>query len=93
MDTVEFDWDQVNTGHIARHGVTPDEVGQVFVDDEMDIDYAVVGEEERWTVIGQTHLARVLIVVFTMRGDLVRTVTAYEASSRMHAEYFANKGQ
>ncbi|MGA2739189.1 MAG: hypothetical protein ABSG65_17265 [Bryobacteraceae bacterium] len=47
MDTVEFDWDQVNTGHIARHGVTPDEVEQVFVGDEMDIDYDVVGGEER----------------------------------------------
>jgi uncharacterized DUF497 family protein len=53
----------------------------------------VIGGEERWTVIGQTDEARVLVVVFTMRDDLVRTVTAYEASGRMRMEYFATKGQ
>jgi uncharacterized DUF497 family protein len=73
--------------------VATEEVEQVFANDEMDIDYDVIGGEERWTVIGQTDQARVLIVVFTMRGDLVRTVTAYEASGRMRTEYFAMKGR
>jgi len=92
-DAVWFDWDQANTEHIAIHHVTPKEVEQVFVNDEMDIDYDVVGGEERWTVIGETDKARVLIVVFTMRDDLIRTVTAYETSGRMGAEYFAMKGR
>jgi len=46
-DAVWFDWDQANTEHIAIHHVTPKEVEQVFVNDEMDIDYDVVGGEER----------------------------------------------
>jgi len=79
-DAVGFDWDQANTGHVATN-------------DEMGIDYDVVGGEERWTVIGETDLARVLIVVFTMRGNVVRRVTAYEASGRKRTEYFAMKGR
>ncbi len=90
-DAVGFDWDQANTEHIASHRVTREEVEQVFANDEMDIDYDVIGGQERWTVIGQTDQARVLIVVFTMRGDAVRTMTAYEASGRVRMEYFATK--
>jgi uncharacterized DUF497 family protein len=92
-DAVGFDWDQANTEHIASHRVTPEEVEQVFANDEVGIDYDAIGGEERWTIIGQTDEARVLVVVFTMRDDLVRTVTAYEASGRMRMEYFATKGQ
>ena len=65
----------------------------MFANDEMDIDYDVIGGEERWTVIGQTDRARVLDVVFTMRGDAVCTMTAYEASERIQAQYFAAKGR
>ena len=55
--------------------MTPEEVEQVFANDEMDIEYDVIGGEERWTVLGETDQVRVLIVVFTMRDELVRTVT------------------
>jgi uncharacterized protein len=71
-DAVGFDWDQTNTEHIASHCVTPGEVEQVFANDEMGIDYDVIGGVERWTVIGQTDQTRVRIVVFTMRGEMVR---------------------
>src|ERR1022692_4810333 len=58
----------------ASHRVTPEEVEQMFANDEMGIDY---------------DQARVLSVVFTMRDDAVRPVTAYEASGRIRTEYFA----
>ena len=35
-------------------------------------------------VAGQTNDARVLMIVYIMREDLVRVVTAFEASSRSH---------
>ena len=31
----KFDWDNQNTGHIARHGVTPEEVEQAFANDPL----------------------------------------------------------
>jgi len=92
-DALRFDWDQANTQHVVSHHVTPEEVEQVFANDEMDIDYDVVGGEERWTVVGETDQMRVLIVVFTMRDELVRTVTAFEASTRVRTEYLTAKGR
>jgi hypothetical protein len=92
-EALGFDWDRANIEHIANHHVTPKEVEEVFANEEMGIDYDVIGGEERWTVIGETDQERVLIVVFTMRGDLVRTVTAFEASARIEREYLAAKGR
>jgi len=51
QNVLRFDWDQGNTQHIASHRVTPGEVEQVFANDAMDIDYDVIGGEERWTVL------------------------------------------
>ena len=92
-DALGFDWDQANTEHIASHQVTPEEVEQVFANDEMAIDYDVIGGEERWTPVGETDRMRVLIVVFTVRDESVRTVTAYEAGPRVRSEYLAAKGR
>jgi hypothetical protein len=33
MEIDEFQWDDVNIAHIARHGVSPDEVEDVAFDD------------------------------------------------------------
>ena len=92
-DALRFDWDEANTQHIASHLVSPEEIEQVFANDEMDIDYDVVGGEECWTVVGETDQMRVLVVVFTMREELVRTVTAFEASAGVRTEYFTAKGR
>jgi len=36
MDRVaKFDWDDANAGHIARHGVTPEEVEQAFANEPL----------------------------------------------------------
>jgi uncharacterized DUF497 family protein len=88
-DELWFDWDGANASHIASHDVSAAEVEQVFTHDERGIDYDVIHGEERWTVVGETDKGRVLIVVFTMRRDLVRVVTAFEASSRVRAYYFS----
>ena len=53
----------------------------------------VIDGEELWTVVSETDQMRLLIVVFTMRDELVRAVTAYEASARMRTEYLTEKGR
>ena len=65
----------------------------MFAHDEVAIDYDVIGGEERWTAVGETDEARVLVVVYAMREHLVRVATAFEASSRMRDSYFAMKGR
>jgi uncharacterized DUF497 family protein len=57
-----------------------------------DLRYEVVNSEERWTSIGHTDTLRILVVVWTMRGESVRAVTAFDAGKRATAEYVTQKG-
>jgi uncharacterized DUF497 family protein len=78
-DPLSFAWDQSEHRHIGSHHVTPEEVEPVFADDKKDIDYDVIGGEERWTVLRETDLKRAIIVVFTLRNESIRTVTTRPA--------------
>ncbi len=88
-----FDWDEGNVLHIAEHAVLPNEVEQVFGNEALDINFEAVNGEERWTSIGRTVVMRVLVVVWTMRGERIRTVAAFEAAKRAATEYFRQKGR
>jgi hypothetical protein len=46
-EALSFDWDRGNTGHIARHGVTPGEVEELFANDPADIGFETVEGEGR----------------------------------------------
>ena len=72
--------------------MTPEEVEQVFANHPFDLSYEVANGEERWTVIGHTKSLRVLIVVWALRGEAIRTVTARETSRRAREAYFRAKG-
>ncbi|HXB74510.1 MAG TPA: BrnT family toxin [Candidatus Acidoferrales bacterium] len=68
-DELVFDWDEANVAHVARHNVMPEEVEQVFANDPMDLCVEVVDGEECYTGVGHTNRFRVLVRVWTMRGD------------------------
>jgi uncharacterized DUF497 family protein len=87
-----FDWNKANIEHIALHRVTPVEVEQVFANDPAYVGYDEDGSEPRWTVMGHTNDLRVLVVVWTLRGDAIRSVTAWEASRRVRERYFRARG-
>lgn len=46
-DEIRFDWDEANIGHIARHGVTPEEAEESMLNDPIDTAYEVVNGEGR----------------------------------------------
>ncbi len=85
---MEFDWDEANVTHIARHGVSRVETEEALIDPlaEM-IDSEIVGEEVRYRQVGSTSGGRILIVIFALRGDTVRPVTAFEATRFMARRY------
>ena len=89
---LSFDWDEANVGHVARHNVTPEEVEQVFANDPMDLGADVVDGEERYTAVGHTKRLRVLVLVWTMRGERNRPITAFDASERLATRYLAERG-
>lgn len=91
-EAIRFDWDKANTEHIAFHGVKPEEAEQALENDPVDLEYEVVEAEDRWTSIGHTDRLRVLKLVWTLRGDIVRVVTALDASKNEAREYLRAKG-
>ncbi len=44
-------------------------------------------EEERWITMGLDALGRVLVVVYTWRGESVRLISARKAMAREHRRY------
>lgn len=91
-DDLLFDWDEANIGHTGRHGVTPEEVEQVFANDPMDLGVAAVDGEERYTTVGHANRLRVPVVAWTMRGDATCPITAFSASERLATRYLMEKG-
>jgi uncharacterized DUF497 family protein len=82
-----FDWDAANIGHILRHGVTPFEVEEVAARPHLTIPAKTIRGEERRKLFGKTASNRCLVVVFTIRYKLFRTVTAYEMNATERRKY------
>jgi uncharacterized DUF497 family protein len=83
-----FECDVHNIGHTAAHGVTPVEVEETIGRRHVIIPAAPKGNEKRWKLFGRTTAGRYLVVVFTIRRNKMRTITAYtmnQAERRIYA--------
>ena len=69
MTEIEFDWDEANIGHVARHNVLPEEAEQVILNDPVDLGMETVEGEDRHLNLGATVQGRILLVVTTWRED------------------------
>jgi len=77
---LEFDWDNGNIEHIARHNVSPSEAEQVLLIDPIELEsvsHPMDGIRIRY--IGRTAKDRILIVLMTWRGDLARIISGWDA--------------
>ena len=88
---IEFDWDEANIRHVARHNVLPEEAGQVVLNDPVDLGMEIVEGEERYLNLGATVQDRILLVVTTWREDRVRVVTAFEPIKRLIQFYYQER--
>jgi uncharacterized DUF497 family protein len=88
---IEFDWDEANIGHVARHRVLPEEAEQVILNDPVDLGMEIVKGEERYINLGATVQHRILLVVTTWREDRVRVVTAFEPIKRLIQFYYKER--
>lgn len=87
-----FHWDEGNVDHIAKHGITPAEAEQVILNNPFDLELQVRNGETRIPQLGETDAGRVLVVVTTMREELIRVVTAFPADVRLRKFYHTQKG-
>jgi len=88
----KFDWDEANVAHIARHRVTRSEVEEALSSGPVDLDYDEIGGEPRWTSVGHTDEFRILLIVWTIRGDACRPITARLAPKGVRRDYLGFKG-
>jgi uncharacterized protein len=83
-----FDWVESNEDHILTHGVEPGEVEEALLDPEgFGTDAYDVPREQREALVGATGEGRILFVVYTIRGEKVRPVTARDASDAQKRRY------
>ena len=78
---IEFDWDAMNSKHLAEHKVTAREFESVMQNSPLDLAYEVVDGEERYRSVGITDAGRLLVAIWTLRDGKVRAVTAFPASA------------
>jgi len=89
---VGFEWDAAKAKtNFRTHGVRFEESRAVF-DDPYAItiaDHEAEPSEERFVSVGMGALGRVLIVVYTYRGDNIRIISARIAAAHECREYEA----
>ena len=67
---IEFDWDEANIGHVARHSVLPKEAEQVILNDPVDVGMEIVEGEERYLNLGATVHGRAIKRLIQFYQDL-----------------------
>lgn len=85
-----FDWDEGNLlKNWERHGVTAAEGEQIFFNRPLlaKQDEFHSEEEERFFLLGRTDSDRHLFLVFTIRGKLIRVISARDMSRRERRSY------
>ena len=92
MNTAHFEWDPgKGATNLAKHGVHFADAVIVFEDDfALTIRDLYVGNEERWITIGMDALGRLLVVVYTWRGEGIRLISARPATPRERRQYEEN---
>lgn len=85
-----FDWDRANAEKIREgHQVTPGECEEAFLNEPFLLakDEKHSQREPRYYALGQTEAGRRLFLVFTIREQLVRVISARDMSRRERREY------
>ena len=85
-----FDWDEANAPKLReRHEVSQSECEQVSLAEPLLVawDERHSQLEERWAALGRTFEGRGLLVVFTVRGDRIRPISARDMSRRERQRY------
>ena len=87
---VGFEWDKGNSiKNWTRHQVTKGECEQVFFNEPLIVFDDVIHskEESRWFLLGQTDTGRLLFLVFTIRKNLIRVISARDMNKKERRIY------
>jgi uncharacterized DUF497 family protein len=85
-----FEWDEGNIDkNWIKHAVAPSECEQMFFNQPLivDADISHSEQEDRFYALGRTDANRLLFVVFTIRKDMIRVISAREMSDKERRAY------
>lgn len=85
-----FNWDQGNFSKSERkHGITPEDSESVFLDQKFLVEEDLKHQEteKRYIGIGENSEGKVLSIVFTLRYDKIRVISARIANKKERNTY------
>lgn len=85
MEIKEFEWNENNIEHIARHGVSPDEVENVAFDDA-----PWIKKDRKGTryMLGFTVAGRYLFTVYTLKNNgIAKVITSMDMDEKTRKLY------
>ena len=90
QECIGFEWNQHNAKkNWEKHKVTPAECEQIFFNKPLIIadDVKHSQSERRFYALGKTDLHRSLFIVFTVRRNLIRVISARDMSKKEKRSY------
>jgi uncharacterized protein len=85
---VEYEWNTHKAkANLRKHGVDFADAATVFTDDLALTIADDDPDEERFVTIGKDDLGRVLVVVYSWRGEDIRIISARKANSLERKQY------
>jgi uncharacterized protein len=85
---VDYEWDPVKArSNLRKHGIHFVDAVSVLEDESALTIPDPQEEEERWVSLGMDALGRVLVVVYTWRGNRIRLISARSATLQERRQY------
>ena len=86
-----FEWDPKKAAsNVRKHGIRfADAVSALEDDQAITVSDDSIGEE-RWVTIGMDAVGRIVVVVYTWRGERIRIISARRATQRESRQYPEN---
>jgi len=85
---VEYEWDSRKAeANLRKHKVDFADAISVFSDDMALTIPDDAGAEARFVTLGSDAFGRVLVVIYTWRGDRIRVISARRATAREREQY------
>lgn len=87
---MQFEWDQKKAkSNLSKHGVSFEEAKTVF-DDPLYVDFYDPDhseEEDRYIIVGESSLKRILLVSYKERKDKIRIISSRQVTKNERQAY------
>ena len=86
---MSFEWNAAKAKeNLRKHGIDFADAATALEDESaLTMRDTFSAEEKRWITLGMDALGRLLVVVYTWRGDQIRLISARQATQREWRQY------